>query len=552
MTRILPEEILCILFGTSIYEDERLPRLPAARTNLQEMERILRKEVGVPDDNILAFYDKAVRYQGLAYTEIENQLLKPKINPDDSKIKYILFYYSGHGVRGNGDEDYYLCLSSTILGQEQDTALDVKRVCETLSKYNKKLFVVIDACFSQNITVSLAAGKDDYYAMTSSSFDEVTKYPVGDYHSAFTDRFVKIIDKGLPGSQLPWLSFDEIFMGVHTWLVKDKFPEPKAHGNPLIGDYAIYPNKAYGREEAFTISKSIFAAALARYDRTIAEEVDPDILGRYPLFISHFLKDIFQKDNPSTGDRNFFLLIYMRIVKFLSFVIIKTLPDACQQLEEDREVFNKWKSFPTHQEYYDILLRGCKFCCNVTIPELVGDAPFIKTIQTIQRKLDEIEPVTLADLRQDVIMLLKQMAFLCQYNLLAVRFIMVKKGYFLPIIYQHETSDLFGFNSKDYRFSRFPIYIHNGAVILYKKSITNIPEENRYVNLWPLVIDANGTDPDSQKPNIQFYSGTEEECRFYYEDCMAKKKEMQDITKEYDEFLNFPPHWEWEEYFKKF
>jgi hypothetical protein len=64
--------------------------------------------------------------------------------------------------------------------------------------------------------------------------------------------------------------------------------------------------------------------------------------------------------------------------------------------------------------------------------------------------------------------------------------------------------------------------MYNGTVLFFEKGKTITDLDADYLNLWPLVIDANGYEPKNGKPEIHFYSRTEN-GKFFYEPVTLKQ-----------------------------
>ena len=579
MPLINPSNMLAIIIGVKNYNDLDLPALPAAKRNAQELENIMLDTaiVGIPEEQVLCVTDD------LALTD-QNRLRRAiddfiKVNVGKFNIQLILFYFAGHGDFDE-NKNYYLCIKDTEKQNKKFTAMDIKVLRDNLLVYKKKLIMILDSCFSENAVNEIESNGTDYYIMASSAYNRVTQYPIDKLFAAFTGLLIEVLRKGIVRyADNQFLNFVKIFEEIKTRLATANMPEPKCTDKNECGKIDFALNNSYGtEEEIFTINKRFFSNALSDFDPTMKEETNETIgiLNRYPLFISRYLKDLIAKDSKKITDKKFFILFYHQIIKFLTFISIKNIKDRAVLTQRDRIIIgNIFKNKPSIKLHYTILKIASIKTEAILLKEFTGEAEFLQTITSIQdavRKIEikhkgdniiqAIELVELNFLRRKVLKLAKNLAFFCNYNINAVRFIKVEKGYFGAPKYYHEISRLYGPQANKYDFDPNLPLMHNAAVIIYPKTAT-LASQGDYLDLWPFIIDANGSD-DSEMPAIQFYSQNKLEFIkalktnvYYYESATFKNTSEKivelfgDITA-YKELLKLPSTEDCDKYFAEY
>lgn len=579
MPLINPSNMLAIIIGVKNYNDLDLPALPAAKRNAQELENIMLDTaiVGIPEEQVLCVTDD------LALTD-QNRLRRAiddfiKVNVGKFNIQLILFYFAGHGDFDE-NKNYYLCIKDTEKQNKKFTAMDIKVLRDNLLVYKKKLIMILDSCFSENAVNEIESNGTDYYIMASSAYNRVTQYPIDKLFAAFTGLLIEVLRKGIVRyADNQFLNFVKIFEEIKTRLATANMPEPKCTDKNECGKIDFALNNSYGtEEEIFTINKRFFSNALSDFDPTMKEETNETIgiLNRYPLFISRYLKDLIAKDSKKLTDKKFFILFYHQIIKFLTFISIKNIKDRAVLTQRDRIIIgNIFKNKPSIKLHYTILKIASIKTEAILLKEFTGEAEFLQTITSIQdavRKIEikhkgdniiqAIELVEFNFLRRKVLKLAKNLAFFCNYNINAVRFIKVEKGYFGAPKYYHEISRLYGPQANKYDFDPNLPLMHNAAVIIYPKTAT-LASQGDYLDLWPFIIDANGSD-DSEMPAIQFYSQNKLEFIkalktnvYYYESATFKNTSEKivelfgDITA-YKELLKLPSTEDCDKYFAEY
>lgn len=579
MPLINPSNMLAIIIGVKNYNDLDLPALPAAKRNAQELENIMLDTaiVGIPEEQVLCVTDD------LALTD-QNRLRRAiddfiKVNVGKFNIQLILFYFAGHGDFDE-NKNYYLCIKDTEKQNKKFTAMDIKVLRDNLLVYKKKLIMILDSCFSENAVNEIESNGTDYYIMASSAYNRVTQYPIDKLFAAFTGLLIEVLRKGIVRyADNQFLNFVKIFEEIKTRLATANMPEPKCTDKNECGKIDFALNNSYGtEEEIFTINKRFFSNALSDFDPTMKEETNETIgiLNRYPLFISRYLKDLIAKDSKKLTDKKFFILFYHQIIKFLTFISIKNIKDRAVLTQRDRIIIgNIFKNKPSIKLHYTILKIASIKTEAILLKEFTGEAEFLQTITSIQdavRKIEikhkgdniiqAIELVEFNFLRRKVLKLAKNLAFFCNYNINAVRFIKVEKGYFGAPKYYHEISRLYGPQANKYDFDPNLPLMHNAAVIIYPKTAT-LASQGDYLDLWPFIIDANGSD-DSEMPAIQFYSQNKLEFIkalktnvYYYESATFKNTSEKivelfgDITA-YKELLKLPSTEDCDKFFAEY
>ncbi|QEC79733.1 caspase family protein [Mucilaginibacter ginsenosidivorax] len=555
-----PENILAVLLGVWNYDN--LPSLPAAQRHIKKIHEDLSGDtVAMPVNQIYPEDHSSSQGNPITILTNINNFIKGQIKINNN-IELIIFYFSGHGLLDDQEAKYYLCVKETDDETLGLTAIDIILLLDTLLAHKKKLVLILDSCFSENIFSQITAKSPDIFIIASSRYNKTSKYPVGDTFSAFSERFINLLENGSETyKDTEYLSLAVVFEELKKELKRDRYPEPVSLDKNRCSEIPFIKNIRYeDPAQQYSVPKTSIISALRQYNPDILNPEDSKeaILKSYPIFISYYLKDLFAKGSKKINDLQFYIDFYKIIIKYLSFIAIKDLKDRTPKSiirEEDSVALNCiWNEYPTHKQYFNILKIICINYEHLIIKEFNKDADFLSSIDKLEEALNS-EKVDLTAFRTNFFELIKNLAFFCRYNLYAVRIIEVRKGYYGPPVYRHEVSNLYGQSESKYDFSlQFPIYIHNGAIILYPKTAQNLLNETEYLNLWPLVIDRFGNDRGSDKPEIQFYRGTNnsgaDNKKFYYESTTLKKSNIEQL--EYADLLSLPTRDEWVEYLRPF
>lgn len=548
MTQIDFSKTAVILMGFDEYNDELLKPLRAADDNVGGFKKILINDLHVPEGQI-----KSIRGGNDSPTEILQEIGKfiARSNPE-----YVLFYYAGHGLMEDNFTSFYLSVKSTNMEGPwvKQTSIHIQDLVNVLAQLNSELLIIIDACYSANSFNEIRC-QSNYYIMASSSYGIESDYPINRLYSAFTGHLLDTLRCGVPGGPEE-LTIRDIFLATSDKLVRENFPEPMFSERGSSGGLAFCPNvndedldSAY-LDELEAVYDSLGGqnkdlktkrGAINQPGRMFYLELKKLVLEQYPVIISYYLKDILLPAAPAT--EGLLEATYVNIIRFLSYVIIGNLAETRILQEQDAPLVQavleghvppaiEDKDHPVPAPYLKTCIKLIE-----SFSELYADQLFISELATRRNSylelIDKIErrragilnDASLVDYRKELLGLIMSVAFLCRYKLVSVRLINVYKGYCQPYKFKHEVCDLMGEGNKNYHQNLvfYDAFIHNGTVLIYHiDPAATIDSKDRYLNLWPMIIDGNGVEPKSNKPELNLFSfWGNDEC--YYEPIMLKQ-----------------------------
>jgi hypothetical protein len=241
-----------VLLGVSFFprDPERLPALPAVRSNLRDLARLLADPnvIGLDSRHIVVVDDRPS-------TEMLSRLAEVAADAEDT----IVVYYAGHGLIG-GTQLYLTGTDSSERTIEFDgMPFDRLRKALNGSPARKKI-LILDCCYSGRAAelmgttkAMLQANIDDIegaYVLASSGATQASVAPEGARHTAFTGELVRILEDGI-GSAGPTLRLPEIYRELFVTLRRDpKLPEPQQSASRTVGEMGFARNRAFGRKAA--------------------------------------------------------------------------------------------------------------------------------------------------------------------------------------------------------------------------------------------------------------------------------------------------------------
>ena len=207
---------IALVIGVGDYK--KLPKLPCSINDARLMKEIVKKLMGVKDENL-----KYLENPSLAEMRTGIRWLVTKAMA--RKHPEVIVYYSGHGTTDDRGEPYWLPV---------DADNDVNYLCETGMKvdeiYNKlaqitnaEIVVIVDACFSgKGKSVALKGAKPlfvakitrpkDFSILLSSREDQISTYLEDIGYSTFTYAFYKalLVGDALDNDGDGWIEVYEI------------------------------------------------------------------------------------------------------------------------------------------------------------------------------------------------------------------------------------------------------------------------------------------------------------------------------------------------------
>lgn len=270
-----------VLVGTSRYDDDRLPDLPAVQQNIEDLAAVLTSAAGagIPARNCESLID--VGDPGMIWPVLQDAA--------DHAADLLLVYYAGHGVldpRGR----LYLSLPGTARNSYRWTALDINHIRELMAESGAdNRVLILDCCFSGRAyeamadadPAALATGQvaiSGTYTLTSTSANTPAHAPVGERYTAFTGALLELLDNGVPDGP-PLLTLDDIYRDLNRTLRARGAPAPERKGTNNAGDLALLRNPARSGDESTAarrlqaaedlFTRGIRRAELGRYEDAI-------------------------------------------------------------------------------------------------------------------------------------------------------------------------------------------------------------------------------------------------------------------------------------------
>jgi SpoVK/Ycf46/Vps4 family AAA+-type ATPase len=242
-----PQRSRVVLIGTSKYEDERLPDLPAVGRSIRDLAAtFLDPTYGlVPEDHCTVLADEGdIRLIG-------RQLRLAARQAED----LLLVYYAGHGLVGGRRHDLYLALPDSEWVEPEFNSLEYDKLrSAVLDSPAVTKAVVLDCCFSGRVvtdtmadSVSEMVGQievDGTYVLASAHRDEVALVIPGEDHTAFTGRLLRLLHDGVPGGP-EFLTIDDLYRHLLAKMRADGLPHPQKRGTDSADSLALARNRAY-------------------------------------------------------------------------------------------------------------------------------------------------------------------------------------------------------------------------------------------------------------------------------------------------------------------
>ncbi|MGN9844238.1 caspase, EACC1-associated type [Nonomuraea sp. H19] len=235
-----------VLIGTSEYQYEAMPSLPAVANNLVGLKEALCDHdiLGLSPQHCKVINDPTAR------AHIFTPLLEAASEAKDT----LLVYYAGHG---QVDQDGELQLA--LVGTNSDprhlpvTAVaynQIRRAVITSSALRR--IVILDCCYSGRALGGMSGAQDAIYStiniegtvvLTASSKTQTALAYPGEPYTAFTAELLTVFREGLP-DQPKLLSIKTIFSQIHSTLRAKARPLPQILNSNTAEDLALVKNRA--------------------------------------------------------------------------------------------------------------------------------------------------------------------------------------------------------------------------------------------------------------------------------------------------------------------
>jgi len=257
-----PERSQVVLIGTSRYQHEELPDLPAVGRSVNELAAALTK----PPDGLVPRANCTVLADEGDIRLIGRKLMTAAKNAQD----LLIVYYIGHGLVSGWRHDLYLGLPDSDLFDPEFNSLEYDKLRSAVraSPASTKI-IILDCCFSGRVVtdtmtdpVSYAIGQveiEGTYVLTSAQRDKVSLIIPGEEHTAFTGRLLKLLHDGIPGGH-ELLTIDDLYRQLLAIMQSEGLPHPQKRGTDSAGLAALAKNRAYAPDNQPALRPSTAAA----------------------------------------------------------------------------------------------------------------------------------------------------------------------------------------------------------------------------------------------------------------------------------------------------
>jgi len=207
---------LALVIGVGDYK--KLPKLPCSINDARLMKEIVKKLMGVKDENLKYLENPTLAEMHKGFSWLITKA-KTKRRP------WVLIYYSGHGATDINGEAYWLPVDADNNARYLPvTAMKVEEVYKKLQEIrDTEVVIIVDACYSGKgksvmladakplVVTKIKYPKGHYSLLLASRADEISTYlDIG--YSAFTYALYKTLTSGdiLDNNENGWLEISEI------------------------------------------------------------------------------------------------------------------------------------------------------------------------------------------------------------------------------------------------------------------------------------------------------------------------------------------------------
>jgi hypothetical protein len=233
-----------ILFGSSTYEDPRLPSIPQVRRTLDGLASMFTD----PELGICAPDQCDVVLDPASVNEVGDRLHTIRDEPDD----LLILYFVGHGLVDQRGE-LYLALPASRFENPDYGSLRYQTVRNTMldSRARAKV-IILDCCFSGRALTMSAAGVDvtrlevsGTLVLASSAHDQASLALPSEVHTAFSGRLIAAVTEGIEGAG-DVVTGNDLFRHLRAVLRREGLPAPQqsSSGTALFAPIARSPEGA--------------------------------------------------------------------------------------------------------------------------------------------------------------------------------------------------------------------------------------------------------------------------------------------------------------------
>jgi uncharacterized caspase-like protein len=247
-----PERSRVVLIGTSTYEDENLPDLPAVGRDIEDLKVALTDpDYGlIPEDHCDVLEDEG------DIRSIGRRLKSAASQAED----LLLVYFAGHGLTAGRRHDLYLALRDTEWEEPEFNALEYDKLRNAvLNSPAATKVIILDCCFSGRVFGDSLADPateligqvevDGSYVLASAHKDQVSLSLPDEAHTAFTGRLLQLFEEGVSGGP-ELLTIDEIYQHLRAKMKAEGLPQPHRRGTDNANLLALARNRAFAATAA--------------------------------------------------------------------------------------------------------------------------------------------------------------------------------------------------------------------------------------------------------------------------------------------------------------
>jgi tRNA A-37 threonylcarbamoyl transferase component Bud32 len=351
-----PQRSRVVLIGTSKYEDEKLPDLPAVSRSIEDLAaQLIDPDYGlVPENHCAVLLDEGdIRLVGRCLRQAARQAQD-----------LLLVYYAGHGLVGGRRHDLYLALSDSEWVEPEFNSLEYDKLrSAVLDSPAATKVIVLDCCFSGRVVTDTMADPvseiirqvevDGTYVLASAHRDQVALILPGEDYTAFTGRLLGLLHNGIPGGP-ELLTIGDLYRHLLAKMEAEGLPRPQKRGTDSADSLALARNRAFaslpGQVVGYRMEGQVGQGAMAvvyraydpRLERSVALKVLDPALAHDTGFRQRFIREsraAAAVDHPNiipiyeAGEAGGVLFIAMRLVEGQD---IRTLIDQQGQLPVER------------------------------------------------------------------------------------------------------------------------------------------------------------------------------------------------------------------------
>ena len=242
-----PERSRLVLIGTSTYEDEKLPDLPAVARGIEDLKAALTNPVHglVPENHCDVLEDEG-----------DMRLIGRRLRRAASQAQdLLLVYFAGHGLTAGRRHELYLALRDTEWEEPEFNALEYDKLrSAVLDSPATTKMIILDCCFSGRVFGDTMADPatevigqvevDGSYVLASAHRDKVSLILPGEDHTAFTGRLLRLLHAGVPGGP-ELLTIDDVYQQLRAQMKAEGLPQPHKRGTDNAHLLAVARNRAF-------------------------------------------------------------------------------------------------------------------------------------------------------------------------------------------------------------------------------------------------------------------------------------------------------------------